>query len=393
VLKQLRKMLFVLCISCLFHHFIRAQSPQEPVARCTVLVVGDIMVHDKQLRSAWNETTKTYDFNPCFQFIRERLSAADLTIGNLETTLPGENYTGYPCFGSPDALIGALKQAGFDLLTTANNHVCDRGAKGLRRTLDVLDRYQIAHCGSYRNPDEAGNSVLVITKNGFRMAFLNYTYGTNGIPVPKNTVVHLLDSTLIAAHMQTAITLNPDVIIALLHYGKEYTRSPSREQKNWVNFLLEQGADIVLGGHPHVVQPFELKKVRDRYGRIRPRLVMYSMGNFISHQKTANTDTGILFTFTLVKSIGVKRRPVINFEEIGYTPIMVYEEKKPHRHTHYLLPVEDFVHGGPLRVPETIQKKCRRTETDFRMQLAESMRQVNAFLRAESRRSSGTAVY
>jgi poly-gamma-glutamate capsule biosynthesis protein CapA/YwtB (metallophosphatase superfamily) len=389
VLKQFRKMLFVLCVGCLFHHFIRAQIAPEPVARCTILVTGDIMVHDKQLRSAWNETTKTYNFNPCFQFIRERLSAADLTIGNLETTLPGENYTGYPCFGSPDALIGALKHAGFDLLTTANNHVCDRGAKGLQRTLDVLDRYEIAHCGSYRNPDEAGNGVLLITKNGFRMAFLNYTYGTNGIPVPKNTVVHLLDSTLIAAHMQTAITLNPDVIIALVHYGKEYTRSPSREQKNWVNFLLEQGADIVLGGHPHVVQPFELKKVRDRYGRIRPRLVMYSMGNFISHQKTANTDTGILFTFTLVK----KRRAVIYFEEIGYTPIMVYEEKKPYRHTHYLLPVEDFVQGGPLRVPVTIQEKCRKTRTNFRMQLSESMQQVNAFLQAENRRSSGTAVY
>ena len=393
MLKPSRWLLFLLFLQCLICHVTHAQFQPEPDSRCTILAAGDIMVHDKQLRSAWNETTRTYDFNPCFQFIRDRLSAADLTIGNLETTLPGENYTGYPCFGSPDALIAALKGAGFDLLTTANNHVCDRGAKGLIRTLDVLDRYQIVHCGSYRSAEEDGNGILTITKNGITLAFLNYTFGTNGIPVPGNTAVHLLDSTLIANHMRNAVNLNPDVIIVLLHYGKEYTRTPSRGQKNWVNFLFEQGADIVLGGHPHVVQPFEIKKVRDRYGRVRPRLVMYSLGNFISHQKTANTDTGILFTFTLVKSAGGSRRPEIRFEEIGYTPIMVYEEKRPDRHTHYVLPVEDFVQGGPLRLPESVQEKCRKTETGFRIQLMESLRQVNAFIQAGRRRSSRTAVY
>ncbi|MBN1781917.1 CapA family protein [bacterium] len=345
---------------------------------CTVTVVGDIMIHDSQIESAWDDTLKQYDFTPSFRYIKDRLSAPDLTIGNLETTLPGRNYSGYPCFGAPDALIDALKKSGFDILSTANNHVCDKGRKVLIRTLDVLDSLGISHCGSYRNASEyQENRVLVIRCHQIDVVFLNYTYGTNGIPVPEDVHVNIIDRTAISEDMAIAHAIEPDIICVLMHFGAEYRRTPDDVQRNLVDFLFEEGADIVLGGHPHVVQPFTMMRTRDKYGRIKSRLVIYSMGNFLSNQKHPYTDSGILFSFTIRKTTLTPHLQPVSLENVSYSPIMIYKQPGEKGTTNVILPVEDFLTPNEnLRLPAAVQKKITETEALYKNHLRTSMKET-----------------
>ncbi|MDH5657564.1 MAG: CapA family protein, partial [Spirochaetia bacterium] len=246
-------------------------------------VVGDIMQHDLQIETAYNPSCKCYEYKPVFEPVKEYLEKADITIGNLETTLPGDpkKYSGYPEFGAPDSLVTALDYVGFDILTTANNHSLDKGKSGLKRTIKVLDQKGIVHLGTYSSHTEhKKNRVLFVHKNGIKFALLNYTYGTNGIAVPKDVVVNLIDDKKIMEDMALAREAKPDVIVVLYHFGGEYLRQPDEYQKKYVNLAFNEGADIVLGGHPHVLQPFEVKNVKDKFGKQKNRLVIYSLGNF-----------------------------------------------------------------------------------------------------------------
>ncbi|MBN2103666.1 CapA family protein [bacterium] len=375
----------------------QAQIRIQRVDSCNIAAVGDIMVHDSQIASAWNENKKIYDFTPSFQYVKHQLSRADLTIGNLETTTPGQKkaYSGYPLFGAPDALIEALKYAGFDLLSTANNHACDKGRQGLIRTLNVLDTHKIAHCGTYRNKKEyEDNRILVLDCQHIRLAFLNYTYGTNGLRIPSGVVVNLIDSVQIAQDMSLARAKQPDVICVLLHAGAEYRSTPDDFQKKWIHLLLDEGADIVLGTHPHVVQPFLLERRRDKYGRIKPRLVIYSLGNFISNQKRPHTDCGIIFSFTIKKYTTDLDRTHITMEHIHYSPLMVYEAKTSSHHAHYLLPVHDFIQNqSSLNLPFSVHRKLLKISAYYKNHLKSSSEQIKKFVQSQKFGRSSTAVF
>jgi len=355
------------------------------------------MVHDSQLVSSWNENLGIHDFNPSFQFVKNPLSNADLTIGNLETTLPGkkEAYSGYPRFGAPDALIEALKNTGFDLLSTANNHACDKGKEGLIRTLDVLDAYQIAHCGTYRNRKEHDeNRVLFYHCNNIKLAFVNYTYGTNGLRIPNPVVVNLIDSAQMTQDMALARASQPDVICVLLHAGAEYRSTPDNFQKKWVHFFLDEGADIILGSHPHVVQPFSLKRHRDKTGRIKPRLVIYSLGNFISNQKRPHTDCGIIFSFSIKKYTHDDDRAHIMIEHIRYSPLIVYEKKTSASHMHVLLPVYIFNQNKTsFKLPYSVHHKLLKINAYYKNHLKSSLEQVKEFMQSQQHGRSSTAIF
>lgn len=285
--------------------------PEEPrkstdesrrVGRVTISAIGDIMIHRAQLKSAWDAEHNRYNFEPVFSPAKDFLSAADLTIGNLETTLPGREklYAGYPRFGTPDTIVAALQGTGVDILTTANNHACDTGKRGLIRTIKVLDAHGLLHVGTYRNKKTYETQrILIVERNRIRLAFLGYTYGLNGMPIPKGTYVNLIDQQQMADDIKLARAQNPDFIIVLLHWGTEYQRYPDESQKAMVTFLFSEGVDIVLGSHPHVLQPFELQYITDRYGDTKPRLVIYSLGNFVSNQRDRYRDGGIIFNFTV----------------------------------------------------------------------------------------------
>ncbi len=262
----------------------------------SLLFVGDIMGHETQITSAYNDSTKTYDYSECFRYVKPVISKADLAFANLEVTLAGKPFLGYPQFSSPDELAIAIKNAGFDVLVTANNHACDRQEKGVIRTIRVLDSLKIAHTGTFANIVMRDSVFpLIIEKNNIRLAILNYTYGTNGIHIPKPAIINLLDSATIQKDLQKAKFLNPDKIIVIVHWGTEYQNLPNIQQKKWYSFLKSNGADIVIGSHPHVIQPMEWDSATDNF-------VVYSLGNFISNQRTMPKDGGIMMKLMIEKT-------------------------------------------------------------------------------------------
>ena len=272
-------------------------SVLPPPQKLTLLFAGDLMQHEGQIKAAF--TSKGYDYSDCFRYVKEEISKADIAIGNLEVTLGGKPYTGYPAFSAPDEYLQAIKDAGFDVLTTANNHCLDRSKKGLERTILMLDSLRLPHAGTYVNADaRARRYPLLLERNGFRIALLSYTYGTNGIKVIAPNIVNYIDKEVIAQDIEAARALNPDAIIACMHWGIEYESLPSNEQKSLADWLLVHGVTHVIGCHPHVVQPLELRT--DSLTK-QQNVVAYSLGNFISNMTSRRTDGGLLLKLELTK--------------------------------------------------------------------------------------------
>lgn len=268
-----------------------------PKQELTLLFVGDLMQHQAQIDAA--RTTSGYDYSDCFLRVKDEIEKADLAIGNLEVTLAGKPYRGYPQFSAPDAYLEAIREAGFDVLLTANNHCLDRRKKGLERTVLLLDSLEIPHAGTYVNKEErAQHYPLLIEKNGFRIVLLNYTYGTNGIPVDTPNVVNYIDRAVIEEDIAKARAMRPDVLIACMHWGIEYKSLPEKADKQLATWLLEKGVDHVIGSHPHVVQPMEV--VCDSVGE--KHLVVYSLGNYLSNMSKRATDGGLMVRLTLEKT-------------------------------------------------------------------------------------------
>ncbi|MBN1893304.1 CapA family protein [bacterium] len=361
-------------------------EPHQAGDSLTLAVVGDIMVHQAQLVSAWNPETQAYDFDPVFAPVRKLLSGSDLTIGNLETTLPGRKdlFAGYPRFGAPDALARALQKAGFDILATANNHACDKGLLGLTRTLDVLDSLGIRHTGTWRDSaDRDTSEVLVVKKKDFRLAFLNFTYDINGMPVPAPAQINLIRRKVLSDQMALARSLEPDMILVLLHCGTEYGFEPDDFQKKTVDFLFKEGADIILGSHPHVLQRFDRETSADRTGTVKPRFVIYSLGNFLSNQRERRRNGGIVLHLTLKKTSNDPDGLRAMIASVDYTPVWVDASQTKGVLRHRILPLAKETAGLFL---STLNPESRRaaeiflsdTHTLLRPHLIEVRRDIEA---------------
>ena len=275
----------------------------------TLLFVGDLMQHQAQIDAALRPDG-SYDYSHCFSLVKERISQADLAIGNLEVTLGGKPYRGYPQFSAPDEYLYALRDAGFDILATANNHSLDRRRSGLERTLALIDSAGIAAVGTYRNAaDRADRYPLIVEKNGIRIALLCATYGTNGIATTPPNIVNSLDRTELEADINAARALRPDVIIAIVHWGNEYQRQPNEEQLALAQWLIDQGVDHVIGSHPHVVQPFELVPHAEYPTQ---HAVVYSLGNYVSNMSIAHGTVGLCVELTLEKIAHTTRLKSMN---------------------------------------------------------------------------------
>jgi hypothetical protein len=284
----------------------------QDTARVSLLFAGDVMGHDSQIASAFDASSKSFDYTSCFAAIRPFVEAADIAIANLEVTLAGRPYTGYPQFSSPDALAITLQQSGFDALVTANNHCVDRGRQGLERTITMLDSFNIPHTGTFVDTvSRMNDSPLVLEKNGFKIALLNYTYGTNGIPVPKGSIVNLLDTALMRRDIEKAKSLVPDVIIVFTHWGLEYQSLPTKNQKDLTEFCFSLGAHMVIGAHPHVIQPMEWRKESNQF-------VAYSLGNFVSGQRKRYTDGGSMAYLELQKIQFKPDSSITTIDSAGY---------------------------------------------------------------------------
>jgi poly-gamma-glutamate synthesis protein (capsule biosynthesis protein) len=268
--------------------------------KLTLLFAGDAMQHQSQINHAYRNGK--YDYSSYFKHITPEISQADIAVVNLEVTLGGKPYKGYPMFSAPDEYAFALKDAGFDVFLTANNHILDRSSKGLHRTLDLLDSMNVAHTGVFRNAGEREEEYpLIIDKNGIRLAFLNYTYGTNGIKPVLPDYVNYIDEPQIQQDIQKAKKQNADIIIANMHWGQEYKLVQNKNQEAIAQFLMEEGVDIVMGSHPHVVQPSQA--ITDSTGNIS-HLVIYSLGNLVSAMTLENSTGGQLIKIVLDKKAG-----------------------------------------------------------------------------------------
>ena len=280
-------------------------SAQE-FGRITLLFAGDLMQHQGQIDAA-RQSDGTYEYAPCFQYVKKEVGRADVAIANLEVTLAGRPYRGYPQFSAPDEYARAIKDAGFDILLTANNHCLDRRKRGLERTIHVLDSLQIPYAGTYINKNARERLYpLLIEKNGFRIALLAYTYATNGIEVQSPNVVNYIDKAQIVEDIRKARAMKADVIIACMHWGIEYRLLPERQEREMADWLIAHGVDHVIGSHPHVLQPME---VRDDTHTAARHLVVYSLGNYISNMSAPNTDGGAMVKLELKKPKGSSSSP------------------------------------------------------------------------------------
>ncbi|MCB1178325.1 MAG: CapA family protein, partial [Leptospiraceae bacterium] len=260
-------------------------TPPTPPVK--ILGTGDIMLHKPQLQTAYDPKCKCWKFDSVFTELAPSIKSSDLAIANLETTLPGdpEKYTGYPDFGAPDSILDSLNNIGINVITTTNNHSLDKGKSVFKRTIDILDEKQIPHTGTFKSENYYNkNRILVLNKNNIKISVLAYTYGLNNPDANLYGIkMNMIDKKLIAEDIKLAREVS-EFIIVYFHFGREYEIFPDLKQRDLVKFTFNEGADVILGGHPHVIQPFEGYYMADKYGDVKKRLVFYSLGNFISAQ-------------------------------------------------------------------------------------------------------------
>lgn len=290
----------------------------------TMTAIGDVMCHNTQYWDAYNKETDSYDFSYVFEDISHYIESADISIGSLETSFAGKDrgYSNYPTFNSPDALAYDLKEMGIDILSTAGNHCLDMGFSGLSRTIDVLDDAGIKHLGTYKTEEEQ-NQILIQEVKGVKIGFINYTYGTNGIPLPsgKDFCVNLIDKDLIKKHINMAKDQNVDMIVACMHWGTEYRTTANPEQEELADFLFQNGVDVILGNHPHVLEQMEKRTVTLEDGTTKDGFVIYASGNFICDQNAENTRNSIILNLTITKHSDGK----ITIDKADYIPIYMYK--------------------------------------------------------------------
>ena len=271
--------------------------------RARFLFIGDIMVHDQQLDAA-RRKDGTYDFTPSFRRIKP-VFEGEFLVGNLETVFAGTGkklrYAGFPFFNTPDVFTENLTvDLGVDLLTLANNHIFDRGANGARRTVAVLNSADIP-CIGLGLDDVPSNDAIILDNNGIRTAFINHSYGSNEWPKSSDVHLNVYGEADIVQSMSRARALSPDVIIALFHWGNEYHYKPNVHQKKAADIAMREGATLVVGTHPHVLQPVEVIVSED------VKAVAWSLGNFVSFQRTRPRERSIILSAEFVKTEGTTR--------------------------------------------------------------------------------------
>ena len=292
---------------------------EDSLTRIHVIAAGDAMCHSPQIMYAKKSMEENYDFSGCFQYLTDILAKGDLNIVNLETTLAGSPYSGYPQFCAPDEFALALKEAGFNFFLLANNHCADKGTQGTASTIEKLQNKQISSAGTYLNEqDRQDRYPAIVNIKGIKIALINYTYGTNGLTVNKPVSINDLNDTLqILKDLETAKNQHADIIIAFLHWGTEYQQTPNKEQKEQAQFFFQNGTDIIVGSHPHVIQPVEYFSY-DPTDSAKKKLVYWSLGNFISNQRNEHTDGGIMASFTITKNKNTNHIQIENQTAISY---------------------------------------------------------------------------
>jgi poly-gamma-glutamate capsule biosynthesis protein CapA/YwtB (metallophosphatase superfamily) len=305
----------------------------------TLAAVGDLLIHSAVYEDA--KTGNTYDFNPMFSSVKDYLETPDLTVANQETIIGGSEIglSTYPSFNSPYELADSLKENGIDIVTIANNHTLDRGEKAVLNATNYFDKIGMEYVGGYKN-EEDKQRIRVINRNGIKIAFLSYTYGTNGIPVPdgKDYLVNLIDLSTIKKDIRAAKEVS-DLVSVSMHWGNEYQRYPSDEQKYLATEIANEGADIIIGHHPHVLQPMGWIERDDG----EQTFVIYSLGNFLSGQRWDYKDIGGILQLDIVKEVKSKEEIDVRIENPTFTSTYVTNQNQQYFR---IIPLKDAGSAG-----------------------------------------------
>ena len=328
----------------------------------TLTAIGDTLCHNTQYWDAYNSETKEYDFSYVYEDIKYYTKVADITVGSLETTFAGEDkgYSNYPTFNSPDSLATSLKKIGVDIISLAGNHALDYGYSGLCRTIDVLDEADISHLGTYKTEEEQ-EKLLIKNVKGVKIAFINYTYGTNGIPVPsdKKYCLNLIDKNLISKQIEKAKEQNVDMIVACMHWGTEYKTVANNEQKELADYLFKNGVDIIIGNHPHVLEPMEKKTITLDDGTTKDVFVVYALGNFTADQRDEITRDSAILNLNITKNLDGK----ISINKVNYVPIYMYKDTNAKTHKFKILDIKkcisQYESGDTSYISSTLYKNLK----------------------------------
>lgn len=315
--------------------------PEDSTA--TIVAIGDTLCHSQVFKDAYDSTTKTYDFSPLFKDVTKYFENKTVAVGNLEATLAGPShpYTGYPTFNTPEHLAVDLKELGLDIMTTANNHSLDIGYSGLVSSLNYLDEAGLEHTGTARSPEEQ-DKILFKDLNGIKTAFLAFTYGTNGIPVPKGKeyCVNLIDKDFIKRKIDQAKAEGAEAICVSMHWGIEYQTKENSEQDDLADFLIKNDVNVILGCHPHVLQPLQMREVTMEDGTKKSGVVIFSMGNFFSAQTFPNTRDTLIMNIKIRKNGETGK---ISIDHAKYAPVYDYDNGVNAKDRYELLDLDGII--------------------------------------------------
>lgn len=315
------------------------KSEKKQPVTFTMTALGDSLCHNTQYWDAYNSKNDEYDFSYVYEDIKGYTTSADITVGSLETTFAGKErgYSNYPTFNTPDSLAKALKDIGLDVVSLAGNHALDYGYTGLCRTIDVFDNVGISHLGTYKTEEEQ-KQVLVKDVKGVKIAFINYTYGTNGIALPsgKEYCVNIIDKDAIKKQILEAKNQNVDMIVACMHWGTEYKTSSNDEQEELAEFLFKNGVDVILGNHPHVLENMEKKTITLDDGTQKNVFVVYALGNFTADQRDEITRDSAILNLTITRNEDGK----ISIDKVNYIPIYMYKNTNVTTHKFKILDID-----------------------------------------------------
>lgn len=281
-----------------------SETSTEPassvISKVNIVAVGDNLIHNTCI-AAGEQEDGTLDYSSFYKNIKNDISSADIAVINQETMLGGSafEYKGYPSFNTPWEVGTAAIDAGFDIFTCATNHSLDVGFSGIEQECKFFESHpEVVHVGS-NDTEEDYNTIVYYEKNGIKFAILNYTYGTNGIPLPegKSWCVNMMDKDKITSDVNTA-RQNADVVVLFPHWGTENSTEVSEYQKEFVALFSDLGVDIVIGTHPHVLQSVEWVENEETGKKM---LVYYSLGNFVSHQTSLKQLCGGMAKITVEK--------------------------------------------------------------------------------------------
>ena len=319
--------------------------------KATVTAVGDIMCYENQMNAALQENG-TYDFSPSFAAVKPYLEGANVTIGNLELNFCGPNagYSGFPSFNAPETLAATLKDAGFDILQTANTYSLQSGLNGLTSTIRYLAEQNIENLGTYHSAADKAENQGVVLKNigGIRMAFIGFTKGMNNMAMPEdaqycvdvlykdyNSNYSEINKEGLLTSVKAAKDLKADVIIAMLHWGNEYEIKPTESQNEIAEFLFQNDVDVILGSHSHEIGPMEMRTVTVD-GEEKEVFIAYSLGNFFSSMAEGTSQTSVILNleFTMDAETGET-----TISDVNYLPVYIADNGENAAVRYEVLPV------------------------------------------------------